>query len=172
MTGLKQFKFWACSLVIISSLTIRAQTTIFKGMDAALINREQVIHLVLKKSDLNQLHETLPQLTKLEIIEIKGAHLEKFPEAICYQNSLREIKLGNNEIDTLPDCICRLVNLERIELWDNNVYYLPDCLNDMPRLKVVDLTGIKFNHQEHAKLLLRFPNFKLILSEACDCNFE
>lgn len=119
--------------------------------------------LAVPESGLRRLPDNIGLLSKLEVINLKGCHLERLPNSIgdlgCLRtlglrsnclaslpaslgklHELRALSVSENQLGSLPDSIGNLVNLRELVLHKNNLTSLPATVGGLANLQLLVLT--------------------------------
>ena len=125
--------------------------------------------LDLSKNKIIEIPKEIELLTHLQELDASKNKLEKIPPEIGNLKNLRHLNLGRNEIVNVPKEIGQLEQLLILDMWDNNLNNLPDEIQNLKNLKVLELRGILFSEEEHARLKTLLPNTQIYLSPSCNC---
>lgn len=139
--------------------SVPADLAIFKNLK--LLN--------LSKNKLSALPDFLADFKQLEHIDISKNEFDIFPLVLTRIPSLVTIIANRNSFDRLPESIGYNQQLEFIDLWDSPVLNFPESFFELPHLKKVDLSGIRYSPAFQEKLKNRLPNAIIVLDAPCDC---
>jgi hypothetical protein len=59
--------------------------------------------------------------------------------------------------------------LEEVDLWDTPIGGFPEGFYTLNKLKVLDLTGLRFGPTFQENLIEKFPNTKITMEPPCNC---
>jgi Leucine-rich repeat (LRR) protein len=153
-----------------STFTVLAQEEfIYKNLETALANPNQVYHLQLKRKGFTEFPNELnlfPNLIKLDLSKNK---IKSFPDSLAHLSSLKVLRLSRNEIEYIPKNIAFLEALEELDLWDNYISELPEAIINLKHLKSVDIRGIALSYTKYNAYLEMMNGVDLFMSEPCDC---
>ena len=165
---------------------------LFKSMEEALLEPENVVRLDLSKQKIPNLDYDFRKLVKIQWLKLAKNDFKKFPIAVTELPLLQWLDLSKNDIDKIPDEIGKLQylrslnmsknkiyvispelgklkKLETIDLWDNPIKTFPIELRGMSSLKLLDLRVTVINDTEKKKLQKMFPYTKIKFSKTCNC---
>jgi hypothetical protein len=60
-------------------------------------------------------------------------------------------------------------SLEYLDLYDSPVKNIPKSLTELPSLKEIDFTGIRYNEAFQSKWQKLLPEVKLVFDPPCNC---
>jgi Leucine-rich repeat (LRR) protein len=129
----------------------------------------QLKYLILRKNKLSELPDFIATMNHLVYIDLSQNRFKELPEEICKLTALEKLILNRNSLKTLPECISAASSITYIDLWDNPIRTLPESLVDLPHLKKVDLSGIKFAPKFQEEWYAKLPRVKWVFEEPCDC---
>lgn len=169
-----------------------ADETIYRSLEEALQNVNDVYILDLSKSKLdsipndvfqlvnlnklllkkNKIKHISPQIEKLKFLQeldLSKNKLEKFPVVLSNNSHLRILRLGSNEIEQVPMALGQLKGLVELDLWDNNLHNIPSEISNLKSLKKLDLRLAQFSDAEQKKIQ-SYTKAKVYFSNSCDCD--
>jgi Leucine-rich repeat (LRR) protein len=82
-------------------------------------------YLRLYQAELDEVPESIRQLTCLDTMDLAGNRLKRLPRWIGELSHLCNLNLGRNRIQKLPNEIACLNNLKEISLYDHNLSAIP-----------------------------------------------
>lgn len=104
-------------------------------------NIPKLREITLDNNPVEQLPETIGELTDLEGLYVINGRLSSLPVSIGNLTKLKDLTLSGNRIRSLPDSIGNLTNLTALNLAYNNLESLPSGIANLTNLEVLDLTG-------------------------------
>jgi len=129
----------------------------------------QLQYLDLSKNKLSKLPDFLADLEALKIIDISKNKFDIFPLVLTRVDSLTVLRANRNQFDRLPESIGYCKNLEVVDFWETPIMSIPESFYALPKLKKIDLQGIKYSPTFQKKLKERLPNVEILLDPPCDC---
>jgi hypothetical protein len=126
-------------------------------------------YLIVSKNKLSNLPGFIADLKDLIYIDLSQNRFNELPEEICSLTSIEKLILNRNGLKALPECISGALAITYIDLWDNPIRTLPETMVDLPKLKKVDLSGIKFSPKFQEDWYEKLPRVKWVFEEPCDC---
>ncbi len=90
-------------------------------------------------SQLNELPESLRQLTKLQSLDLSGNRLKALPEWLSQLTQLQSLNLGFNRLTALPEWFSQLSQLRSLILQTNELRSLPEWICQLTHLRYIDL---------------------------------
>jgi Leucine-rich repeat (LRR) protein/GTPase SAR1 family protein len=90
--------------------------------------------LDLDKMGLNELPDSIGNLTWLESLDLSENRLIGLPDALATLSELRSLYLFSNELSTLPNWLGNFNKLKRLALGGNHLKELPDSLANLKEL--------------------------------------
>lgn len=167
---------------------------VYKSMEEAMVNPDQVYVLNLKKSKLDKLPEGLEKLINLNKLVLSKNNLDKLPESITKLPFLQIIDISKNDFDVLPAQICRCTNLIELSMSVNNIGGFPACIGNLTKLEYIDafsnnlmvfppemaqltnlreidLRVISIPDDIQKKVYEMLPNAKIRFSNDCGCGY-
>lgn len=127
--------------------------------------------LVLKKNKLIALDESITKLKYLQRLDISKNEFEVFPAQICRLVELRDLIISQNMIVGFPACIGNLRHLEYLDAYSNELSVFPAEMKQMINLKNMDLRVISISDEDQARVHGYLPKTKIRFSNSCDCGF-
>jgi Leucine-rich repeat (LRR) protein len=106
--------------------------------------------LCLAYMDLDELPESIGELTQLKDLILTGNHLTKLPESFGNLVNLRGLYLEhnhsvpNNQLIELPETVCQLKQLTVLSIANNQLKSLPPGIESLTELRSVFLDGNDF----------------------------
>jgi GTPase SAR1 family protein len=97
----------------------------------------------LDNEKLDELPESIGQLTQLQSLNLSNNQLKTLPESIGQLTQLQSLNLSNNQLKTLPESIGQLTQLQSINLFNNQLTALPEWLGRLMQLQSLNLSGNK-----------------------------
>lgn len=125
--------------------------------------------LNLGKNKLDELPEFIGDFKDLEVLDLSKNEFAIFPLPICKLTKLKKLIINRNLFESIPDCIKYCSELEEVDLWDTPIAGLPEGFYLLSKLKVLDLTGLRFGPTFQENLLYKFPNAKITMEPPCNC---
>lgn len=102
-------------------------------------NLTSLIELNLNGNKFREVPETIGKLTKLQKLNLEQNNIVKMPDSIGNLNNLQEFKLTSNKLELLPASIGNIISLEHLKLDDNQILELPDSIGFLTNLNVLSL---------------------------------
>jgi len=99
---------------------------------------EQLKHLVMKKTRLNQVPKTINELEELRVLDLRDNNINFFPY-IKDNAQLSRILLGSNSINKIPRWVSQLERIEQLYLGHNKISEIPRFIGELPKLEVLYL---------------------------------
>jgi len=90
--------------------------------------------------DIEELSESIGELTSLHTLKLNGNNLKRLPESIASLNRLEELNLGYNKFEEFPQQIINLERLKELYMNNNKLNKLPESIGQMKRLRILFLT--------------------------------
>jgi Leucine-rich repeat (LRR) protein len=166
---------------------------VFKDLQLALKNPDEVIKLDLSKQKLSELpaevyqfknlrelylgknkFEAIPsdinKLNKLEIIDFSKNKLTALPLELFECKKLKKIIVNQNEISSIPKEIGNLKELEYLDMWSNDVGTVPEEIKWCERLKEIDFRVIEMTKVEQDRIKAIIPKVSVHFSPYCTCS--
>lgn len=125
--------------------------------------------LNLGKNKLDELPEFVGDFKDLEVLDLSKNEFSIFPLPICKLTKLKKLIINRNLFESIPDCIKYCSELEEVDLWDTPITGLPEGFYSLSKLKVLDLTGLRFGPTFQENLLTKFPHTKISMEPPCNC---
>jgi Leucine-rich repeat (LRR) protein len=126
-------------------------------------------YLDLSKNKLSKLPDFLADLEYLKTVNISKNKFDVFPLVLTRIDSLTVLLANRNQFDRLPESIGYCKNLEVVDFWETPIMSIPESFYALPKLKKIDLQGIKYSPTFQKKLKDRLPNVEIKLDSPCDC---
>ncbi len=95
--------------------------------------------IYLEYNNIDQLPESITNLSNLTNLRLNNNHLKKLPETMGRLNTLRNLDLSFNYIEFLPKSLCDMASLRELKLFENNIKELPLNIANFEKLRVLDL---------------------------------
>lgn len=135
---------------------------------AEILKFKNLKYLDLEK---NEIHDVIPlgEFKELVYLNLSRNKLQYFPVSVCQMAHIQELILNRNEFETVPSCINYCTELRKVDFWETPVRSLPSEMQELPKLEVIDFSGVKMNPTGQEKLKKQFPKVKLVLDTPCDC---
>lgn len=167
-------------------------TYIYKNLEDALVNPNQVFHLKLKrkklkefplevlkfknlitldltKNKISSIPYEIKELKYLKTLKLNKNKFTVFPKAICLVTSIEQLEINNNSIVEIPKEIEKLKNLIYLDMWSNELAIFPKELSKLNKLKTFDLRVIQLSDKEQKAIHKLLPNTKIYMSNSCNC---
>lgn len=167
---------------------------VYKDLQEALKNPDDVVQLVLKKKKYTSIPSEIWSFKNLEYLDLSKNKLDSVPVEIKSLKKLKVLKLAKNDFSSMPNVLYELKNLEilvisdneiaflspaiqkmkslkYLDLYRNNIYMVPEEMSQMKSLVKMDLRGISLNVNQQAGVREVLPNVKVYFSPPCNCNF-
>ena len=90
---------------------------------------------------LNELPESIGQLTNLRSLTVTNAQLTTLPESLGQLGQLQSLDFSNNQLTKLPDSLAQLTQLQMLYMGKNQLERFPEWLGQLVQLKILDLQG-------------------------------
>jgi len=121
----------------------------FDDLEKALLNPDAVLHLNLKKKNLNEFPTAVYSFKNLEILDLSGNEIVVIPEGINKAvPKLRELYLNSNNLKSIGYEIVSLTHLEVLHILNNPIEFIVPEIRNMGSLNTLKLSstnsGIKF----------------------------
>jgi GTPase SAR1 family protein len=118
--------------------------------------------LDLSSMELNELPESIGQLTQLRALEIADNHLTALPDWVGNLAQLEELNITGNRVRTLPEAFVNLKNLSHMFLGHNDFREFPELVKHLPELRGLFLHNNKLTElPEWLKELSNLTNLTL-----------
>lgn len=101
-------------------------------------------------------------LPKLEVLEIRDAQLEVFPEEWIRSSALRKLDCSGNVLKQLPEQLQLLTNLRFLDVSYNQLSSVPDWVTQFPELELLVLWGNPIDPTDVNALRQKMPNTKIL----------
>ncbi|CVI70446.1 Internalin-A precursor [Clostridiales bacterium CHKCI001] len=124
--------------------------------------------LDLSNTNIEELPESIGELTDLERLDLSNTNIEELPESIGELTNLERLYLGYTNIEELPKWMGELRNLESLDLRYTNIEELPESIGKLTNLKSLDLSGT--NIEELPKWMGELRNLESL--DLRDINME
>ncbi len=95
----------------------------------------------LTDNQLNSIPESLGQLTKLTALFLSHNQLTAIPESLGQLTNLTGLDLDNNQLTAIPEFLSRLTNLINLYLSNNQLSTIPESLGQLINLTTLHLRG-------------------------------
>ena len=93
-----------------------------------------------ERTILNELPESLSQLTSLQSLNLSSSYLTALPEWLGQLTALHSLDLSSNGLIALPEWLGQLTALRSLILSGNQLTALPESLSQLPALQSLDLS--------------------------------
>ncbi|MFT5322430.1 MAG: hypothetical protein ACI8P0_000265 [Planctomycetaceae bacterium] len=90
--------------------------------------------------ELNELPESLGQLTQLQTLDLSDNQLAALPEWLGRLTQLQMLDLSDNQLAALPEWLGRLTQLQTLNLSRNQLTALPESLGQLTQLQTLNLS--------------------------------
>lgn len=177
---------------MVSCFAYGQDTIVYKNLQQALVNPDQVYILELKrlkgdefpmeilqfknleslnlsKNSFRYVPEEIGQLKKLRYLNLSKNNLKRLPYSIGELTNLEQLIVNQNVIEELPKSIGNLKKLEFLDLWSNEIDHFPDEISQCESLKIIDMRGILMPDNKQADLKAKAPQAKIHLTPGCNC---
>ncbi|HEX5706065.1 MAG TPA: leucine-rich repeat protein, partial [Pyrinomonadaceae bacterium] len=101
----------------------------------------QLESLNLSDNQLTELPESLSRLTQLKSLNLSHNRLTELPEWMGQLARLNTLKLSGNRLTELPESLGQLTQLVTFDVLANQLTELPESLGELTKLEWVDLSG-------------------------------
>ena len=179
-------------LALVVSLSLCAQEGVYKNLNEALQNKDQVKELRLHGKKLTTIPLELIEFENLEVLSLKRNRLDSLPDWFS-DLPIQDLNLAKNQFKRIPGELFELTFLEYLdlseneiedlesgefkkmktlkvlELWGNLIEDIPMHMTEIPELVKLDLRLMEFNRFKQKEILEMFPNTKVYMSPPCNC---
>lgn len=90
---------------------------------------------------LDEVPESLGQLSQLKVLDLDGNQLTNLPESLSQLSQLQTLVLSTNQLYELPKWLGELSQLRALHLSDNQLSTLPESLGQLSQLQELYLGG-------------------------------
>ena len=125
--------------------------------------------LNLGKNKFSELPDFIGEMKNLEVLDLSKNEFSIFPLPICRLQKLKKLIVNRNKFESIPDCIKYCEELEEVDLWDTPIGGFPEGFYTLSKIKVLDLTGLRFGPTFQENLIENFPNTKITMEPPCNC---
>ena len=155
---------------LVASFSVFAQEDfVYKSLDAALENSDQVYQIELRRKGFTEFPKELQKFPNLKVLDLSKNKIKFFPDFLAHLSNLTTLYLSRNDIEIIPTSIRLLESLEELDLWDNNIESLPKELANLKNLKLLDIRGLALSFTKYNANLELMKGVDLFMSEPCDC---
>lgn len=109
--------------------------------------------------ELENLPESIGNLSQLMRLDVSGNQLTNLPESIGNLSQLMELRVSGNQLTSLPEWIQRLSKIKTLRLDANPLQKLPDWLGEMETLHSLHLSELELTEFPRSLLSLNLPIF-------------
>lgn len=178
-------------LVFMVSTFTWAQEGVFKNLDEALINKDEVRVLRLQGKKYTQVPKEILEFENLEVLSLKKNKIDSLPgwfgELMIYELNLAKnrftafpkilfkmqlleyLDLSENEIEILEGEFEQMKSIKVLDLWGNLIEDIPFEMTEMTQLTKLDLRLMEFNRFKQQEILEMFPEVEVFMSPPCNC---
>ncbi|MEO0648281.1 MAG: COR domain-containing protein, partial [Cyanobacteria bacterium J06650_10] len=93
------------------------------------------------KNQIEELPDTIGNLTSLQSLDLIGNQLSSLPEVIGNLTSLQSLDLSSNQLSSLPEAVGNLTSLQSLDLSSNQLSSLPKWIQSLNQIETLDLRG-------------------------------
>ena len=155
---------------LVSSFSLFAQEDfVYKSLDTALENPDQVYQLQLRRKVFTAFPKELNKFSNLKVLDLSKNKIKAFPDSLAFLSNLKTLHLSRNQIELIPATIALLKSLEELDLWNNYIDELPEELTHLKNLRMLDIRGVALNYSKYNTYLEMMKGVELFISEPCDC---
>ncbi len=140
-----------------------------KAFPMEVLQFKNLQYLDISKNNIKEIPDSIILLSKLQYFACSKTGLERIPKNIGDLENLKYIYINQNELTSLPYSFGRLINLRHIDLWDNNLDEFPASMNNLVNLKTLDLRNIIISKTKQEALQQQIPHTKIYFSAPCNC---
>jgi Leucine-rich repeat (LRR) protein len=112
---------------------------IYKDIEQAIQNPQDVKVLILKGKKLYQLPSEVGLMENLEILNLKRNKLASLPSSIVNCKKIQSIDLSYNRFSNFPMILAELPQLKKLNLYHNELEFLPREIEKFCCLEKLDL---------------------------------
>ena len=98
-----------------------------------------IIVLDISFSLLEELPESIGNLSNLQLLNISDNHLKELPESIGNLSKLEVLYISNNQLKELPESIGNLSNLQELQITVNQLKELPESIGNLSNLQSLNI---------------------------------
>ncbi len=165
---------------------------VYKSLELALENPEEVFHLnlkaqrldsipagvfqltslktlILKRNRIQRIPAEIKNLQKLEVLNLSGNRIAELPLDMFELKVLKELRLGKNELLIIPSEVNRLQELQIFDAWSNRLANLPTEFGDLKKLNFIDLRVNPISEENQNYIRDLTPYVKVNMSLSCNC---
>ena len=164
----------------------------FKSMEVALANPDEVYRLDLSKQKLTEVPAEIQKFKNLQELHLDRNKIELVPDFLAQLKYLQIFSAGQNKIDSITPAFWTLRNLRRLDfsdnflteipesienlqelrlliLWDNPINSYPNELGELNKLEHLDLLNNIMSYDTQERLISLLPKCNIIMSTPCRC---
>ena len=151
----------------VASLTIRGKK--LKSFPIEILQMKNLRELNLSKNYIDVLPSELPELSKLEVLDVSRNSLYSFPIRMAEMKHLKRIVANRNKLAFLADQMSAMSQLEHVDVWHNDITSVPESFKSLVNLKYADFRENILDRDAQLQIKKLFPNTKLFFSATCSC---
>lgn len=155
-----------CLVFLCLSFSVKGQDFYGYNLKDSLSIKE----ITIKRKKLKELPKEIYSFKNLEVLNLKNNRLDSLSKEILVLTKLKHINLAKNKFQVFPTLLFDFNRLEKIELWDNWIQDIPENNPDLKKIKYIDITGVALKPDVYNRLIEKFKNIELILTQPCNCS--
>lgn len=137
------------------------------SIDEALVHKDSVTTLILKKQKLQSFPLEILELNNLERLDISRNYIKEIPSKIQELKHLHYFNAAQNLLSSLPKEISQLP-LDTLILWDNMIRAFDTSFANL-ELKYLDIRAIQMTRKEQNAIKKLFPKARIRKDHPCNC---
>ena len=102
--------------------------------------------LDLRFSQICELPESIGNLTNLEMLDLSFSQICELPESIGYLTLLQVLDLASTKVRVLPESIGHLTQLQILNLSSTQICELPECIENLANLQSINLGSTQITY--------------------------
>ena len=136
---------------------------LYRDLQSAQKEPEQVIKLALYRQNLRSVPEGIEQFTYMNSFHVTGNQISELPESIGQLQYLQSLHLGDNEFSSFPEVLFDCPQLRKLVLDDNQLTVIPKRIGEMHKLESLEITGNQIS--SIPRQLYELENLKVLAFE-------